>query len=110
MRYKSGKGEVMAFDEQFIIHLEKMRKEKGFYPSLRTLAETFRGLPPTFISDNPKKVAWGHVHRSLKRLAAAGRLSDEAMKVYATIQQEHKNEETGNKKSTGKKAGTKKRV
>jgi hypothetical protein len=105
MRYKSGKGEVMVFDDQFVIHLEKMRKEKGFYPSLRVLAETLG-----FKDDLSKKVTWGHVHRSLKRLAAAGRLSDEAMKVYATTQQENTNEKTGQKRSNGKKAGKGKRV
>lgn len=105
MRYKSGKGEVMAFDEQFITHLEKMRKEKGFYPSLRTLAESLG-----FKEGISKKVTWGHVYRSLKRLAAAGRLSDEAMKVYATTQQENNNEKTGNKKSVSKKADKGKRV
>ena len=104
MRYRSGKGETIAFDARFLIHLEKMKKEKGFYPSLRELA---RSLEIT--SQNPVKrkdaSSWSYAFRSLKRLAASGKLSPEAMEVYATKHIGVKNEKGNSKKVSPKRKG-----
>ena len=102
MRYRSGKGETIAFDARFLVHLEKMKKEKGFYPSLRELVQSLE-----IVSKNPVKrkdaSSWSYAFRSLKRLAAAGKLSPEAMEVYATKHTGVKlNEKGSNKKTTAK--------
>ncbi|HNX82397.1 MAG TPA: hypothetical protein PKL77_09655 [Candidatus Omnitrophota bacterium] len=107
MRHKRGKGEIMVFDEQFIIHLEKMRKEKGYYPSLREIGESFDLMPPSTSETRPDRDKWNYARRAIERLAAAGKLSDEAMTVYATTHKENKKNEKGNKKSTVKKASAK---
>jgi hypothetical protein len=71
MRTRMGKGEILALDAKMQILVEEWRQEKGFYPSLREMGETFNPRLPAAL-----------VSRSLRRLAAAGKLSEEAMQVY----------------------------
>lgn len=71
MRIKMGKGQVLVFDAFIEKKLEELRAKLGYYPSLREIAESC--VPPT----RPD-----YINRSLRRLAAAGRLSKEALMVY----------------------------
>jgi len=71
MRFRMGKGQVLVFDEFIEKTIETMRTELGYYPTLRQIGE--RCTPPQSNSV---------VTRSLHRLAAAGRLSKEALQVY----------------------------
>ena len=73
MRFRMGKGQVLVFDEFIEKTIETMRTELGYYPTLRQIGE--RCTPPQSNSV---------VTRSLHRLAAAGRLSKEALQVYST--------------------------
>jgi hypothetical protein len=66
-----GKGQVLVFDAFVEKTLESLKTEKGFYPTLREIGE--RCIPP-----QPAP----YIHRALIRLAAAGRLSQEARQVY----------------------------
>lgn len=66
-----GKGQVIAFDAFIEKKLEAMRAERGFYPALKDIGAVC--TPPQ---------TNGVITRSLRRLAAAGRLSKEAMQVY----------------------------
>ena len=66
-----GKGQVLVFDAFIEKKLETMRAEMGFYPTLKEIgAQCTPPQPPDC------------VFRSLRRLAAAGRLSKEALLVY----------------------------
>ena len=71
MRFKMGKGQVLVFDTYIEKRLEELKTKFGYYPSLREIAENC--IPPTRTD---------YVDRSLRRLAAAGRLSKEALQVY----------------------------
>jgi hypothetical protein len=71
MRKRAGKGQIFALDAKMIILVEKFRQEKEYYPTLREIGETFNPPLPAVT-----------VFRSLRRLAAAGKLSPEAMQVY----------------------------
>lgn len=71
MRIRMGKGQVLVFDTYIEKRLEELQTKFGYYPSLREIAENC--IPPT----RPD-----YVHRSLRRLAAAGRLTKEALLVY----------------------------
>lgn len=64
-------GPVLVFDEFVERTLEAMKAELGHYPPLKKIGE--RCTPPQPVAC---------VDRSLRRLAAAGRLSKEAMQVY----------------------------
>jgi len=71
MRFRMGKGQVLVFDEFIEKTIETMRAELGYYPTLRQIGE--RCTPPQYAA---------YVYSSVKRLAAAGRLSKEALQVY----------------------------
>jgi hypothetical protein len=71
MRIRMGKGQVLVFDEYIEKRVEALKSELGYYPSLREIGDSC--VPPA---------GWGVVDRSLRRLAAAGRLSKEALRVY----------------------------
>jgi len=71
MRNRRGKGQIFVLDVAMQKHVEKLRREKGFYPTLRVIGETF---------DPPLSPAL--VFRSLRRLAAAGKLAPEAELIY----------------------------
>lgn len=71
MRFRMGKGQVLVFDAFIEKTIEAMRAELGYYPPLKKIGE--RCTPP-----QPANC----IHRSLNRLAAAGRLSKEALQVY----------------------------
>lgn len=71
MRFRMGKGQVLVFDAFIEKTIEAMRAELGYYPPLKRIGE--RCTPP-----QPANC----VHRALNRLAAAGRLSPEALLVY----------------------------
>ena len=71
MRFKMGKGQVLVFDAYIEKRLEELKTKFGYYPSLREIAENC--IPPTRTD---------YVDRSLRRLAAAGRLSKDALLVY----------------------------
>ena len=71
MRFKMGKGQVLVFDTYIEKRLEELKTKFGYYPSLREIAENC--IPPTRTD---------YVDRSLRRLAAAGRLSKDALLVY----------------------------
>ena len=71
MRIRMGKGQVIAFDAFIEKKVETMRNEMGFYPALKEIGA--QCTPP-----QPSDC----VFRSLRRLAAAGRLSKEALLVY----------------------------
>ena len=73
MRFKMGKGQVLVFDNFIETKLDALKSELGYYPTLRQLGE--RCVPPQPISV---------VRSSLRRLAAADRLSKEALMVYDT--------------------------
>lgn len=66
-----GKGQVLAFDAHLCQVVEQMNRKNGYYPSLREIGEKL--VPPQHVDC---------VNRSLRRLAAAGRLSKEALQVY----------------------------
>ena len=51
--------------------MAEIKAERGFYPTLKEIAD--RCVPPTSTS---------YVDRSLRRLAAAGRLPKDALLVY----------------------------
>lgn len=71
MRFRMGKGQVLVFDAFIEKTIEAMKMELGYYPTLREIGE--RCTPP-----QPP----AYIHRSLVRLAAAGRLPQEALQVY----------------------------
>ena len=71
MRIRMGKGQVLVFDEYIEKQVEKLKAKRGFYPSLREIADSC--VPPS----RPD-----FIDRSLRRLAAAGRLSKDALLVY----------------------------
>ncbi len=71
MRFRMGKGQVLVFDAFIEKTIEAMRAELGYYPPLKKIGE--RCTPPQLPDC---------VFRSINRLAAAGRLSKEAMQVY----------------------------
>jgi len=71
MHFRMGKGQVLVFDAFIQNKLEELRAKRGFYPTLKEIADNC--IPPQ--SSNV-------VFRSLRRLAAAGRLSKEALQVY----------------------------
>ena len=71
MRHRSGKGFVIAFDAALENRMEELKKGLGFYPTLRELGASFS--PP---------LSADFIFRSLRRLADAGRLSEEARQVY----------------------------
>ena len=71
MRIRMGKGQVLVFDAFVEKKLMELKSEKGFYPTLREIGECCTPPQPAAI-----------VFRSLCRLAAAGRLSKEALLVY----------------------------
>ncbi len=71
MRIRMGKGQVLVFDAFVEKKLMELKSEKGFYPTLRQIGECCTPPQPAAI-----------VFRSLCRLAAAGRLSKEALQVY----------------------------
>ena len=71
MRFRMGKGQVLVFDAFIEKTIEAMRAELGYYPPLKRIGE--RCTPP-----QPANC----VFRSINRLAAAGRLSPEALLVY----------------------------
>jgi hypothetical protein len=71
MRFRMGKGQVLVFDAYIEKQVEKLRAELGFYPTLKEIGDSCTPkYPPSYID------------RSLRRLAAAGRLSKEALLVY----------------------------
>ena len=71
MRIKMGKGQVLVFDAYVEKKLEELKAKRGYYPTLKDIGDNC--IPPTRAD---------FVDRSLLRLAAAGRLSKEAMRVY----------------------------
>jgi len=71
MRNRRGKGQIFVLDAAMLKHVEKLRREKGFYPTLRVIGDTFD--PPLYPA---------MVFRSLHRLAAAGKLTPEAELIY----------------------------
>jgi len=73
MRIRMGKGQVLVFDAFVEKKLMELKSEKGFYPTLRQIGECCTPPQPA-----------AHIHRSLRRLAAAGRLPKEALLVYNT--------------------------
>lgn len=87
MRFKMGKGQVLVFDNFIETKLDALKKELGYYPTLRQLGE--RCVPP-----QPPSV----VRSSLRRLAATGRLTKEALRVYDS-KNNVRNIETGNVKN-----------
>ena len=94
MRIRMGKGQVIAFDAFIEKKVETMRNEMGFYPALKEIGA--QCTPP-----QPSDC----VFRSLRRLAAAGRLSKEALLVYNAknnqkyIQEDSHNEKTSKSKT-----------
>lgn len=94
MRFKMGKGQVLVFDAFIEKKLEELRAKYGFYPTLKEIGENC--IPPTRTD---------YVDRSLRRLAAAGRLSKEALLVYnAKNNQKYIQENSHNEKTSRKKA------
>ncbi len=71
MRFRMGKGQIIAFDAFIEKTLEAMKAELRYYPALKDIGA--RCTPP-----QPPAC----VFRSINRLAAAGRLSKEALLVY----------------------------
>ena len=71
MRIRMGKGQVLVFDAFIEKKLMELKSEKGFYPTLREIGECCTPPQPA-----------ATVFRALRRLAAAGRLSKEALLVY----------------------------
>ena len=71
MRFRMGKGQVLVFDAFIEKKLMELKSEKGFYPTLREIGECCTPPQPA-----------ATVFRALRRLAAAGRLSKEALQVY----------------------------
>lgn len=71
MRLRMGKGQVLAFDAYVEKRMNELRAKNGFYSTLKEIADSC--TPPTRTD---------FIDRSLRRLAAAGRLSKEALQVY----------------------------
>lgn len=71
MRFRMGKGQVLVFDTHIEKQVEKLRRARGFYPTLKEIADSC--TPPTRTD---------YVNRALRRLAGAGRLPKEALSVY----------------------------
>ena len=87
MRVKSGKGLIVAFDRDLEKRLEELRAKQGYYPMLKTIGESY---------DPPHGACF--IDRALRRLSAAGRLSDEADLVYnSKTKQKGKKDESINK-------------
>ena len=57
MRTRRGKGQIISFDATLEKKLEELRKEKGFYPSLKEIGENY----------TPKHSA-SFIDRALRRL------------------------------------------
>lgn len=89
MRIRMGKGQVIAFDAFIEKKVEMMRNELGYYPALKEVGA--QCMPP-----QPSDC----VFRSLRRLAAAGRLSKEALMVYNTKNNEKYIQENYNEKTS----------
>lgn len=95
MRFRMGKGQVLVFDAYVEKKLAELYEKCGYFPSLKEIGNNC--IPPTSVQ---------YVDRALRRLAAAGRLSKEAMQVY-NAKNNFKNIITGDaheKKETGSKA------
>jgi hypothetical protein len=86
MRRRGGKGQAIAFDAELAVRIEKMKKELGFYPSLRVIAHSYD--PP---------YSYNHIFLRLRALASEGRLSAEAAKVYG--EKHNKEKDSGKEKS-----------
>lgn len=71
MRFRMGKGQTAAFDAVLEKQLEQMHRNRGYYPSLREIGESFS--PPQTVH---------RIYQALHRLAMAGRLSPEAEAIY----------------------------
>lgn len=71
MRFRMGKGQVLVFDASVEKKMEELYRKNGFYPTLKEIGESH--VPPTSAN---------YIDRALRRLAAAGRLSKEALLVY----------------------------
>lgn len=71
MRFRMGKGQVLVFDASIEKKIKELYEKNGFYPTLKEIGDSH--TPPTSAN---------YVDRSLRRLAAAGRLSKEALQVY----------------------------
>jgi hypothetical protein len=84
MRHRIGKGQVVAFDAALEKKLEEMKKARGYYPTLKDVAESF--TPAHTVT---------FIFRSLRRLSEAGRLSDEANRVYDSKNKKGENSEKG---------------
>ena len=94
MRIRMGKGQVIAFDAFIEKKVEMMKNEMGFYPALKEIGA--QCTPP-----QPSDC----VFRSLRRLAAAGRLSKEALQVYnAKNNQKYIQEDSPDEKNSKRKA------
>ena len=89
MRIRRGKGQIIAFDATLEKKLEELRKEKGFYPSLKEIGESYTPAHSPFFID-----------RALRRLKEAGCLSAEACLVYASKTKKEK--DNGKEKSVNK--------
>ena len=93
MRFRMGKGQVLVFDAHVENQVEELRQKLGYYPTLQAIADSC--IPPTRTD---------FVDRSLRRLAAAGRLSKEALQVYNAKNnikyiQENEREKTSKRKA-----------
>jgi hypothetical protein len=73
MRRRGGRGRVIEFDRSLIERIEEMKKELGYYPTLRAIGQSF--TPP---------YSHAYVSNCLRRLATAGRLSEGAAEVYGS--------------------------
>lgn len=90
MAYKMGRGERIAYDARLNAELERMKKEMGFYPSLRQIAEN--------LNDGSSTTT---VYTAIHRMIKAGELSADAIKIYG-MKYNGKEKTTSKKKSVSK--------
>lgn len=87
MRFRMGKGQVIAFDAAIEKTLNALKQKNGFYPTLKEIGE--KCAPPAVYSAS-------YVDRALRRLAAAGKLTADAKLAYNSTKhkKEPRNEKT----------------
>lgn len=95
MRRRGCRGQLVEFDKILVNRVETMKTELGYYPSLRLIGQSF--TPP---------YSHSHVFNRLRFLAAAGRLSQEAMQVYDSKNYAQKTKQE-NERNEGTKKGRK---
>jgi len=87
MRRRGSRGQLIEFDRALVERVETMKRELGYYPSLRQIGQSF--TPP---------YSHSQVFNRLRFLVAENRLSESATEVYTV--KSHKKGDSNDKSKT----------